>query len=285
MRLILQILGNVVGIVLAVAGLLGSKVPLPALLAWLQNPLVSSAAMLLAVIILAFTWADFIAEHHTAKAGGISKKEFPACLAHWDALNFFEVWHVAYLWAGLEPYDRETQKTRAYPEFRRLKQDLDAGLIPQVEKRDTWLDATLSRQQLIDYAALRRERPKFLFPYMRSIPTRLWQRLFGPEEIDPNEVNRFDWVISWRGRIHQHYGGTWQQVEPRLLKALKEGELEAIGRPLIGELELPYVRIPHSFWESATEHWEWEVPHKGPMYKSVRIKASSQMMLEASQAS
>jgi hypothetical protein len=282
MRLIFQIFGNVVGIVLAVAGLLGSKVPLPAVLAWLQNPFVSGVAVLLAVTILALTWADFIAEHRIAKAGGVSKMEFPARFAHWDALNSFEVWHAAYLWADLEPFDPETRKTRAYPEFRRLQQDLDNDRTPTTS--GAWI---LSRQQLIDYAVLRRERPKFLFPYMRSIRARLRRYLFGPIEIDPAEVPKYKSSMDWAGDLWIYYQRKFEfdQIRTEIFKALRSGELEAIGRPEVRKLEYPYVKIPDSFWKDATEHWEFEVPRKGPVYKSILLRASSKMKLSASQAS
>lgn len=271
MRLARQIAGSLLGLAATILGLLGPNGAVAPWLPFLSKPVIAIPLVLFGVFVLALSWADFIADHR-------NKAERPARFSHWDPLNFFEVWHVAYLWAGLEPYDRETQKTRAYPEFRRLKEDLDAGVIPKVTKDGTWVDAKLARQQLIDYAVLRRERPKFLFPYMRSLRKRVHRRVFGPRDVDPDKIREYTSTTHWISGFWVQFGRDvpYEEIQARILKALRSEEMEAIGRPEIGNLELPYVKIPISFWKNATTRWEYEVPIKGPQYKSVLIRLSAE---------
>ena len=107
----------------------------------------------------------------------------PAHFKNWDNLNRFPVWQASWLWEGLEPRGDPSEGTPVYSIFQMFKQDLDAGFIPNKQRKDgSWMRTTLTRENLRGYAELKGVRPKFLYPEMRHWWTRFWAWLMKPED-------------------------------------------------------------------------------------------------------
>lgn len=242
--------------------------------AFLSNPWVNIPLAVIGTLIIAYTWGDALAEYRVQRAGGITKREFPARLKQWDKVKSFAVWQVAWLWNGLEPYNVETSGTLAYPTFRRLKEDLNAGAIKEAHQKDgSWKDTTISRQSLVDYAYKIDEFPTFLFPEERTWLSRQRARLFRDREVPPELLSDYRNIYHWytAGQSMTPQMGI-EQVREWIFGELKRGRMEAVGRPRRDGVDWPYVYIPQKCWKRLTFDWADSVTYKDRQYISIRLK-------------
>ncbi len=156
--------------------------------AWLHaqvdSPFIAFPALILGTAILAYVYGSWIADHRIKQAGTIPLERQITDFSHWDAMLSFQVWQVAWLWRELEPRGQPSDGTPVYSTFQLIKQDLKLGIIPD-KKRDknkSWMGTGLTREELLAYAESRKERPKFLYPEMRSWLRRYWAWLMKPED-------------------------------------------------------------------------------------------------------
>lgn len=260
-----KLLSRIMGPVLQVAGLIGSAIPesvqegiTNVLLSYLTDPAVYVPSIVVGTIFTTLAYGSMWAEHQIKSAGGITGREFAANFKEWDRVTKFPVWQVAWLWKNMEPQNQneKTEGTAAYPAFRRLKEDLEKGLIKDAEKvNDSWLWATIPRQKLIDYALAVNERPKFLFPdERRSWITRKLFRLFR-REIPNSDLPKYQTMSDLQYSIYRylHQNGQTPSIETQITPIIKHwlesGEWEAIGRKKINELLFAYQPIPQWQWQ------------------------------------
>jgi hypothetical protein len=125
MKVLWRALIGLLGFLVNLAGLAGGSDQVANWSHWLsvthgflENPAIWLTASFIGIALMALAWGDYRAEQIISKAGGPSKKEFPANFSNWDAIWTFTVWQIAWLWTELEPYDPETRQTRAYPQLR-----------------------------------------------------------------------------------------------------------------------------------------------------------------------
>lgn len=264
---IAQALLHIAGVALdaiAIAGVQGSVT------AWIQHkgaadlisdPYVAVALMVVGNALIAGVWAQWISSWRLKRIGGETGREFPARLRNWDKVPKFTTWQMAWLWNDLEPQDsdQKAEGTAAYPTFRKIKEDLDGNLIKGAAKQNnSWMWATLDRQQIIDYCLTIGERPKFIFVHERK--NFLWRirRLAYWMHVPFNK----DLVHKKMSDLHQEmyriehaagtvHNGTIREIEEEILFHLRYGRLKAAGRRKIDGFLWDYEKIPRFFWWSA----------------------------------
>lgn len=274
-RFFLRCLGFVLGLALEIAGLLGASnnSGTSPVISLFEHPWVYIPAVALGTLVLAHTWGEALAEHRISTAGGISKKEFRAKFSEWDKISSFQVWQIAWLWIDLEPFDLETRQTAAYPAFRRLKEHLDAGMVPGANALPTgWRDVSLTRQQLVDYAYKIKERPKFLFREQRGWCSHIAHRLNASNEIAAPE-REYQSIYDWYSIGHQMTPPlSADQVRAQLISSLRQGKAEAIGRPRRNGIDWSYVKMSRRMWKNIEFDWADSVKCHHLEFVSIRVK-------------
>jgi hypothetical protein len=191
--------------------------------------------------------------------------------AHWDPLNDFAIWHIAFLWNDIEPEKDSLDKSPTYARFRRLKQDLDQKVFkgPVQNPLTGWRDELASRQQIADYAISIGERPGFVFPYMRRWSTRLRYRLTR-NEVPKDQVNDFrDFSLMVYG-LH-HTGHPIEKIYDYLRPLLLQGKARMIGRRNEGGILGPHEHIsPGKWWR--LELNTYEISGDGYSYRDLKLK-------------
>jgi hypothetical protein len=282
MRSAIFILGNLATVLLAVIGVAAGDDQLATWAHWLtvlhDHQWATLGILLLAALIFAFTWSEFLAERKVEKAGGRTKKEFPF-KREWRKVKNFPIWQVAWLWCDLEPYSEKTDLTPAYATFRKLKEDLAGGFLEDAKKDKTgsWMGTTFSRQQLIDYAIKIGERPRFLFyqlPLAHKIALAFGIRPADPDNYRTISSRQLDYFACFQGQQPKAAAGTWQETiasiktpvpstpapnplelaRGEIRRALVAGELDGIARREIGGLFFYFERIPMWAWKRV----EWD---------------------------
>jgi hypothetical protein len=84
-------------------------------------------------------------------------------ISEWADHPNYSVWVAACLWINVKPSPQIDQSHPAYPMLQMIKGHLKAGTIKSLYG-DTAMRATVSREELLKIARLRKEYPPFLFP-------------------------------------------------------------------------------------------------------------------------
>lgn len=259
-----KLVGRILGPVLQVLGLLGSAVPaqtqeglMAALLNILAFPYVYIPSIIAGTMFTTMVYGSLWAEYKLNTAGGLLKREFQADLANWDKVQSFPIWQVAWLWNDLEPQasDSQLEGTKAYPTYRRLKEDLDSDKIKDAQKvLESWRWTTLSRQQLIDYALNTGEEPRFLFPKQHNVAFVRWIMSLFSNVIPHSQTGEYQSVSDLRFSFYSHFTDKGQQInisdiDEEIQKWLLSGQWEAIGRRVHNSLLFHYEKIPKKKWK------------------------------------
>lgn len=225
---------------------------------FVSNPIVLVALFAIGNGLIIISATQWLTGRQIAKAGGLTKREFPVRLENWDRVQSFPVWQIAWLWNDLEPHGSDkgmAEGTPAYSAFRFLKEHLSQGLIDGVQKRDgSWAWANIERQQLIDYALLLDDFPKFLFPIARRFwPIRLLRRL-SRNEIPYRNLVLYQDLSEFENEITERLSKSNNTVlTSDVWSTIKTWigcqEFEAVGRRKSRGLLYQYEIIP---W------WKWE---------------------------
>ena len=178
------------------------------------------------VLLLSLCIAEEITKQQIKKLDGNRKANF----IEWDKVQKISVWQVAWLWQDLEPQDKNPVGGAAYPVFQWLKEALEKKLIKNAEQvNDSWIESRLNRQDLVDYAIKKGERPKFLYPNQRKF----WLIKFLKNFIDKNGLigNATDYLGVSQYYMALHENMTVTEVNAQLMADIKIGKATAIGRP------------------------------------------------------
>ncbi len=241
------------------------------------NPFIYLPVTLIGCLILAATWGEGFAHWKISRAGGITKKEFPAHLRQWRDVQNFPTWQLAWLWNDLEPQKGDTEGTTAYATFRLLKEHLDKGYIKGAARIDgSWLETPLSRQQLIDYALKIGARPKFLFFRRHSWIGNFYFKL-AHQVVQPSEVNGYmelsNFTLSLYGYLKEHgqENNFTAEKEKFFRNEFLNGNWIAIGRLKIDGYLYEHEIIPQWKWEFFESAWAG-ANLGGDEFSDVRIK-------------
>ncbi len=108
MKAFLRSFGTFTGFVLNLLGAAGLSDQVATWARWLSvvhryvgNPFIYLGLTVAGSLVLAFTWAEMLMARKLAKAGGVTRREFPAQLKHWDRVSSFTISQVAWLWVEL----------------------------------------------------------------------------------------------------------------------------------------------------------------------------------------
>lgn len=267
LRFLLSVFGFVLNL-LAVAGLSDQVATwarwLSALHRYLGNPFIYFGLATSGFLVLTVTWAEVLAERKLARAGGITRREFPARLRHWDHISSFTVWQAAWLWAGLEPLAADITGTAAHAALRRLHQDIGAGWLAKEKASSSDIDSVMiDRQELVRYALEIAERPSFLFRHERGLRG-LWRRLIKRatgRSISGHELrNQYlttpsqleTGVAMWSHQNNVPALDAIKQCRDELHLKLTNGTAWAAGRRKIGGIAFDYEKIPKREWKHLT---------------------------------
>lgn len=281
-ELLAKFCGRILGPILQALGLVGAAIPPPVqegilktLLTYAADPFFFVPSAIIGTVLTTVLWGELWAERKIKLAGGLSKQEFPVSVEEWDRIFGFTVWQAAWLWRDLQPRMGDTEgvhpNSPAYPTYRTFKEHLELGVIENVKQvNGSWFATELSRQQLIDYALLMGDWPKFLFQNERA----QWSLLFVPP-IVPYKKARSDYqslsdhwarldmaAISLALDDDPSAGGLIGYRAPDLTEQrslvrrmvreqIQRGDWEIVGRRRVGSLLYAYREIPQWMLEEA----------------------------------
>ena len=214
----------------------------------LQNPVIYAVVFLLAVALLVMVATDVLVERRLARAGGITKREFPTDVTLWKGVQSFSLRDAIWLWHGLSPNGGSFENTQVAPTFGLLEEALNEGALgKELTPIDgDWLKTKLSRQQLVDLAMKVGQAPRFLVPKQKR-----------KARVDPSLDQR-----GYESIAFIEYGAyqNAQKIDPSVTKdavaaevrqALMRGDWEAIGRERVDGILYPFERLPRKFWRRA----------------------------------
>lgn len=269
MKGFLRLLGSLLGFALQFVGLTGGSDQVASWSPFLGlvhdyfgNPFIYIPCTLVGTVVLIGVWGEYVAERTLARAGGITKREFKASIGHWDLIDNFTVWQVAWLWNGLEPQrsvSEPAEGTRAYPTFRWLMEN-SLHLCEPGHQAEFSAASVLSRQKLIDFALSVEQRPAFLFKHERHLKGKIIsaaRRLRGiylsefdvkhefPYEIG-NLINAA--MLSAPAASQTSYTHRMDAFRTELEQMLHTGSARAAGRREIDGWVFDYEKIPARGW-------------------------------------
>lgn len=276
MRKVLRIIGNILGLALNFLGGIGSSDQMATWGQWfsdvhriLGSPWVYFPLTIGGSAVLAVAWGDYWKEVTLARAGGLTKREFPARFSNWDRVSVFQISDVAWLWVGLEPQDGGLVGTSALAVSHRLTED----------RKELGPDSSrLDRQRLIDYAIKNRERPKFLFKQYRHIWDRYRHQLrhrtirYEVAESEYRSMSEIDTAyFQLRSRSEMFDSSMPSQMQNFYSDQLLSGKWEAVGRLVIDGYSYEYEVIAPWKWEfqSHVSRNTWFYDEE---YSHIRIK-------------
>lgn len=237
--------------------------------------------LIIAIGILAtiVVYGDLLTKYKLKTSGGLLNKEFPANFSSWNDINNFSILQASWLWIGLEPQSPDTvlEGTKVAPIIQRFEEDILNGAIKNVSAQGPdWTGTKLSRQQLIDYALKKKERPYFLF-YIQNVSLllKIYKMLksLGQSKIDLREyLPAHDIELSLYSYCDKNgIAPDIKEIRNTILHWLKSGEYSAIGRKEINGLLFEYELIPQSAWKKL-KFDIWGVSGNGISYKDIMLR-------------
>jgi hypothetical protein len=281
MLLPLRILKLAIGPLMQIAGFAGSIGDFlghTTLLNHLSSPYVYVPLIVIGSISASYTLAVEIAETKIRKAGGLSKLEFEPRYTEWAKLSNYAVWHVAWLWNNWEPQASSDNGVRpgspAYATYQVFKAALRDGRFEGAQQHSgSWLHTRLTKQQLIDFALEEGVTPKFLFQKVQTSIIARASLLESSTLIPFTEASSYGHTYSeWFSFLYNRYSDQepkdeqWsiaqltsgqptrserisERIRNEIFCCLVDGEIEAIGRRRVNDLEYGYEIIPTWKWE------------------------------------
>lgn len=150
-------------------------------------------------------WEVYRLQRHSRTASGSDPRQRPARLMQWDRVDDFAAWHVAWLWSDLEPVGTNMDGTLAYPNWQRLRQDLNAGRLGDIprDNNGSYLQSRIPKANLLQYSIDIGERPKFLFkseryPWPISMLGRRWIDGEALAILNSSETQTLPWPETGR---------------------------------------------------------------------------------------